>query len=70
MHNYVSLKLYFNIGVCTFVFGISLANMESYHGTTRKVLMIINVISILVLLITLIMLSRHPTAEEDLSFKV
>jgi len=57
-------------GVFTFVFGISLANMESHHGNTRNVLMIINVISLLVLLITLFMLARLPTAVEDLSFKV
>jgi amino acid transporter len=67
---YVSRALIFIFSVCTFVFGISLANMESHHGNTRNVLMIINVISLLVLLVTLFMLSRLPTAVEDLSFKV
>ncbi|XP_015372124.1 PREDICTED: high affinity cationic amino acid transporter 1-like [Diuraphis noxia] len=67
---YVSRALIFIFSVCTFVFGISLASMESHLGNTRNVLMIINVISLLVLLITLFMLARLPMAVEDLSFKV
>ncbi|XP_022163259.1 high affinity cationic amino acid transporter 1-like [Myzus persicae] len=67
---YVSRALIFIFSACTFVFAISLANMESHHGNTRNVLMIINVIALLVLLVTLFMLGRLPTAVEDLSFKV
>ncbi|XP_060870377.1 cationic amino acid transporter 2-like isoform X2 [Metopolophium dirhodum] len=67
---YVSRALIFIYSVCAFVFGLSLANMKSHYGNTKNVLMIINIISILVLLVTLFMLSRLPTAVEDLSFKV
>ncbi|XP_008184790.2 high affinity cationic amino acid transporter 1 [Acyrthosiphon pisum] len=67
---YVSRVLIFIFSVCTIVYGISLVNIESYHGNTKNVLMIINIISIFVLLVTLFMLSRLPTAVEDLAFKV
>lgn len=52
------------------MFGISLANMASHRGTTKSVFMFINLISLLVLIVTLLMLGRLPKAEEDLSFKV
>lgn len=52
------------------MFGISLANIQSHHGNTKNVLMFINLVSFLVLVVTLLMLSRLPKAEEDLSFKV
>ncbi|XP_022163272.1 cationic amino acid transporter 2-like [Myzus persicae] len=67
---YISRALIFIFSVCTIVFGISLANMQSHHGNTRNVLMMVNVIALLVLLVTLFMLGRLPTAVEDLSFKV
>ncbi|XP_025416766.1 high affinity cationic amino acid transporter 1-like [Sipha flava] len=67
---YVSRVLIAIFSAFSFVFGISLANMESHYGATKNMFMIINVISLLVLLITLLMLSRLPTAVEDLSFKV
>ncbi|XP_022163277.1 cationic amino acid transporter 2-like [Myzus persicae] len=67
---YISRALIFIFSVCTIVFGISLANIESHYGNTRNGLMIVNLIALLVLLITLFMLGRLPTAVEDLSFKV
>lgn len=57
-------------GVVTFVFGISLANMETHRGTTKIMLTMINLVSLTILLVTLLMLSRLPKAQEDLSFKV
>ncbi|KAL4112398.1 hypothetical protein QTP88_016197 [Uroleucon formosanum] len=67
---YVSRALILIFSMCAFVFGLSLANMESQHGNTKNVFMIVNIISILVLLVTMFMLSRLPTAVEELSFKV
>jgi len=67
---YVSRALIAIFSVCSFVFGISLANMASHRGTTKNVFMFINLISLLVLIVTLLMLGRLPKAEEDLSFKV
>lgn len=67
---HICFKLIVFKGVFSFVFGISLANMASHHGTTRNVLMIINILSFLVLLVTILMLGRLPKAQEDLSFKV
>jgi len=65
------LKFVVNIiGVCSFVFGISLANIESHRGSTKNILMFINLIALLILIVTLLMLGRLPKAEEDLSFKV
>ncbi|VVC32907.1 Hypothetical protein CINCED_3A006066 [Cinara cedri] len=67
---YVSRALITIFTVFSFVFGISLANMESHRGTVKTVLMLVNLVSLFVLLVTLLMLGRLPEAQEDLSFKV
>ncbi|XP_050433622.1 high affinity cationic amino acid transporter 1-like [Adelges cooleyi] len=67
---YVSRALILIFSLASVVFGVSLANVERHHDTSRSTLLTLCYISFFIMVVTTYMLFRLPQAEENLSFKV